>query len=86
MFGLGHPFAKGNSRSRGTGKVEIPTRQVAGRSVLPVSFLFRVAENNDTCQFERDNKKVREYIRIRYNIVFFCRERMALYTFLNSVI
>ena len=79
MFGLGHPFAKGNSRSRGTGKVEIPTRQVAGRSVLPVSFLFRVAENNDTCQFERDNKKVREYIRIRYNIVFFRRENGLVY-------
>ena len=37
-LGSGHPFAKGHSRSRGTGKVQISTWQAAGRPVLPVRF------------------------------------------------
>ena len=37
-LGSGHPFAKGNSRSRGTGKVQMSTQQTAGRPVLSVSF------------------------------------------------
>ena len=41
-LGSGHPFAKGNSRSRGTSKVQISTRQAAGRPFLPVTFPFRV--------------------------------------------
>ena len=36
-LGSGHPFAKGNSRSSGTCKVQTSTRQAAGRPVLPVS-------------------------------------------------
>ena len=40
--GSGHPFLKGNSRSRDAGKVQISTRQVAGRPALPVRFPFRV--------------------------------------------
>ena len=60
-LGSGHPFAKGNSRSRGTGKVQISTRQAAGRPILPVSFPFRVTENNNTWQFERDHIKMRYY-------------------------
>ena len=37
FWGSGHPLAKGNSRNRGTGKVQISTREAAGRPVLPVS-------------------------------------------------
>ena len=49
MFGLsGHPFARGNSGSRGTGKVQISTWQAAGRLVLPVSLPFRFTDNSNT--------------------------------------
>ena len=39
-LGFGHPFAKGHSRSTGTGKVPMSTRQAAGRPVLSVSFFL----------------------------------------------
>ena len=57
-LGSGHPLAKGNSRRGGAGKVQLSTRQAVGRPVLPVSFPFRVTENNDAWQFERYIKKI----------------------------
>ena len=39
-LGSGHPFAKGNSRGRGTGKVQISARQATRWPVLPVGFPY----------------------------------------------